>query len=200
MTKKSRPRSSDEHVDRLLEQLNLTDQQREFISSWRQGGLIDEETNPEEAQQVALDLMRLAYGVPDDDDKFGSWALERFAEAKLDWSLAFNETVLHWLAKDPPVAVRKIEQKHAEQSRTNSDNAQHSREGALDWWARHIQDCMESSLCADPDEVIEYLLETKEVEWDGKFLRHIRNAADSISRAQVRSRMDAAKKRILRES
>ncbi len=200
MSKKTRPRSPDEHVDRLLEELHLTEKQREFISSWREGGLIDDTANSREAQQVALDLMRLACAIPNDDDKFDPWALERLADAELDWRLAFNETVLHWLAKDPAVAVRKIEQKHAEQSRTKSDNAQHSREGALDWWARHIQDCMEGSLYADPDEVIEYLLATKEVEWDGKFLRHIRNAADPISRAQVRSRMAAAKKRILRES
>lgn len=200
MTKKSRPRSPDEHVDRLLEELNLNEKQREFISSWRQGGLIDDTANSKEAQQVALDLMRLAYEIPDDDDKFDPWALERLADAELDWRLAFNETVLHWLAKDPPVAVRKIEQKHAEQSRTNSDNAQHSREGALDWWARHIQDCLESNFCAEPDEVIKYLLATEEVEWDGKLLRHISNAADPIFRAQVRSRMNAAKKRILRES
>lgn len=125
MTKKSRPRSPDEHVDRLLEELNLTEKQRVFISSWRQGDLIDERTNPDEAKQVAIDLMRLAYDVPDGDDEFDSWVLERFADADLDWKLTFNETVLHWLAKDPVVAVRKIEQKNAEQSRTNSDNAQH---------------------------------------------------------------------------
>ena len=69
MTKKSRPRSPDEHVDRLLEELNLNEKQREFISNWRQGGLIDDLANSKEAQQVALDLMRMAYGVPDEDDK-----------------------------------------------------------------------------------------------------------------------------------
>ncbi len=200
MTKKSRPRSPDEHEDRLLEQLNLNDQQREFISSWRQGGLIDETANSKEAQQVAIDLMRLAYGIPDDDDKFDSWALERLADADLDWRLAFNETVLHWLAKDPSVAVRKIEEKNAEQSRKNSGNAQHDREKAQDWWSRHTQDCMESNLTANASKVIEYLLATEEVEWDGKLLRHISNAADPISRAQVRSRMAAAKKRIQRGS
>jgi|LauGreDrversion4_2_1035121.scaffolds.fasta_scaffold42448_4 hypothetical protein len=200
MTKKSRPRSPDEHVDRLLEQLNLTDQQREFISSWRQGGLIDEGTNPEEAQQVALDLMRLAYRVPDDDDKFDSWALEHFAEAKLDWSLAFNETVLHWLAKDPPVAVRKIEVKDAELGRKNSGNAQKDREKAQDFWSGLIQDCLEGDLLTSSEDVIKYLSEIKEVSWNGKFLSHISNAAEPISRAQVRSKMNAAKKRIARES
>jgi hypothetical protein len=200
MTKKSRPRSPNEHVDRLLEELNLNEKQREFISSWRQGGLIDDLANSKEAQQVALDLMRMAYRVPDEDDKFDPWALERLADAKLDWRLAFNETVLHWLAKDPSVAVRKVEEKNAEQSRKNSRNAQHSREKAQDWWGCHIQDCMESNLTTNASEVIEYLLATEEVEWDGKLLRHISNAADPISRAQVRSRMKAAKKRILRES
>lgn len=200
MTRKSRPRNADEHVDRLLEDLPLNAEQRAFIATWRQGNLLDAERNPDEAQQAALDLMRLAYGITDTDAVFDQWALKQFASARLDWRLAFIETVLHRLADAPALAIQHIEERDAEQSSLNSKNARKDRPKAQDWWGQHIQDCLEANFSASCDEVIDYLLETGKVEWDGKMLRHIENAADPISRAQVRSRMNSAKKRIERES
>lgn len=200
MTRKPRPRSADEHVDRLLEDLPLNAEQRAFIATWRRGGPLEAKQNADEAQQVALELMRLAYGITHTDAGFDQWALQQFASARLDWRLAFNETVLHRLAGAPAQAIRHIEERDAEQSSLNSENARKDRPKSQDWWSQHIQDCLEDNFSASCDEVIDYLVETGKVEWDGKMLRHIENAADPISRAQVRSRMNSAKKRIERES
>jgi hypothetical protein len=200
MTRKSRPRSADEHVDRLLEDLPLNAEQRAFLANWRQGDQLDADHNPDEAQQVALELMRLAYRITDTDAGFDQWALHQLDNARLDWRLAFNETVLHRLADTPAQAIRHIEERDAEQSSLNSENARKDRPKAQDWWGQHIQDCLEGNFSASSDDVISYLLEAGKVEWDGEMLRHIENAADPISRAQVRSRMKAAKKRIERES
>lgn len=200
MTRKSRPRNADEHVDRLLEDLPLNAEQRAFIANWRQGDQLDADYNPDEAQQVALELMRLAYGITDTDAGFDQWALHQLANARLDWRLAFNETVLHRLADTPAQAIRHIEERDAEQSSLNSENARKDRPKAQDWWGQHIQDCLEGNFSASSDDVISYLLETGKVAWDGKMLLHIENAADPISQAQVRSRIKAAKKRIERES
>jgi hypothetical protein len=104
MTRKSRPRSADEHVDRLLEDFPLNAEQRAFLANWRQGDQLDADHNPDEAQQVALELMRLAYGITDTDAGFDQWALHQLANARLDWRLAFNETVLHRLADTPAQA------------------------------------------------------------------------------------------------
>lgn len=200
MTRKSRPRSADEHVDRLLEDLPLNAEQRAFIATWRQGGPLDADQNPEKARQVALDLWRLAHGITDTDAGFDQRALQQFANARFNWRLAFNETVLHRLADAPAQAIRHIEERDAEKSSLNSENARKDRPKSQDWWGMHIQDCLEGNFSASCDDVIEYLVETGQLEWNGKMLRHIENAADPISRAQVRSRMMAAKKRIERES
>lgn len=200
MTRQSRPRNADEHVDSLLKRLALNAEQRAFIAAWRQGDLLDAKQNQDEAQQAALELMRLAHGITDTDARFDQWALQQLASARLDWRLAFNETVLHRLADAPALAIQHIEERDAEQSSLNSENARKERPRSQDWWSQQIQDCLEESFSASCDEVITYLLETGKVEWSGKMLRHIENAADPISRAQVRSRMEAAKKRIRRES
>jgi len=199
MTRCAGPRSADEHVARILEELPWTDEQRALIASWRQGELIDEQ-DANEAQVIALALMRLAYGVPQADTEFDQWALQQFAKARLDWRQSFTETVLHRLADVPADAVRHIEERDGERSRQNSENAKHSRDKSQDWWSQRIHDCLDDNISASSRAVIEYLLATDEVEWDGKMLRHVQNAAEPISRAQVRSRMNSAKKRIRRES
>ncbi|OYU74800.1 MAG: hypothetical protein CFE32_16605 [Alphaproteobacteria bacterium PA3] len=199
MNRRTRPRSADEQVNSILKELPWTDEQRALIASWRQGGPIGEQ-EPDEAQYIALALMRSAYRVSRTDVEFDQWALAQFANARFDWKQAIPEAVLHRLADTPADAVRYIEERDNELSRQNSENAKHSREKAQDWWSQRIQDCLEDDILASSETVINYLLGTAEVEWRDKVLRHIQNAADPISRASVRSRMASAKKRISRES
>ena len=190
----------DKQLDQLLDNLSLSDEARLLIETWRNGEPLDE-TNAEEARRFTLELMRTVRKISAVDVEFDKQTLGELRSAKLnDWRLVFPEAILRRIPDDPQDAVTLIAHRDEDLSEQNSINGRSSRNGRRDWWSVQIEDCLDSNIHASIDDVIKYLIETGEVQLEGKTLRHIRNEADRISRAQVRSRMEAAKKRIQRES
>jgi hypothetical protein len=177
-----------------LEDMLTGHPQRELLQAWCNGADIDE-TSADELLELVITLAH-ARGSRMSETEIR----DILRSARLDWSQSFAETVFHRLADDPAEAIRHLKRKRADLGAQNAQNASKPRESRQDWWSQHISDCIEDNLAATVDEVIEYLVQTGEVSTDGETLSNTRNAADLITRTQVRSKMQAAKKRFVPES